>query len=180
MIYIIIIVYNPTSVMSSTVFICSSRTLCHGTYSNIMIKILTYATAHHCPELKGIFTGDGNPDTKPWNHSLIHHILFKGNPKEILSQNGIHNVSNIIIGPEVTHEDLIYKQANNFSSNDKLILSKGAVSIVDRRTINTGVVLGDAIKSGCSLLIISLLLAILAAVVLWYAVSLFCISYLIH
>ena len=177
--YFISIVCNATSVMGTTVFVCSSKTLCNSTYSNIMIKILKHTTVHYCPDLHDAFTSNDNPETLYVPHSLIHDILFDGDPKKILSEYGINNVSNIIVGPEVTHQNLLYKKTNNFSSHNKLIKSDGDVSIVDRRSIHVGIGLGYAISSACSLLVISLLLAPLAAMILLYAVSVFILTFFI-
>ena len=154
-------------------FICSSRSLCNnGLYENAMISILHYATVHGCPELQYSFRRKHKKNIAIYTDRMtIHRILFGENSTETMIKAGINSTKNIIIGPESADSDLLYKHTANFVAYDNLVQSMGAVAIVRKKSISVDTVITASISYAKTFLLISLLLALTMALVLWYAVS---------
>ena len=98
-------------------------------------------------------------------HTKNYHNLFK------LSFLGTPNSSNIVIGPQLADEGLLYGYSPQFQMYDKLLKSDGVVVIVRYQELDVHKLIMCSIESARGLLVVSVLSATIISLIIWFTVS---------
>ena len=153
-------------------YICSNNTVCAN---NILPQILTYLVIHHCTDLRTLYDGKG---TRPFKHDVKLETIYDiiSNPDQSQLPSLFHsknttNSTNIVIGPELADEKLLYGNSSHFQMTDKLIKSDGVVVVVRYQELDVQRLIIESVGDTKGLLIVSLLLAVIMSFLVWFAVS---------
>ena len=155
-----------------THYICSNNTVCT---KGILPRILTYLVIHQCTDLQTLYDGRR---TRPFMHTVnlptIYDIVSNPDQSELPSlfhSKNTTNSTNIVIGPELADEKLLYGNSSHFQMTDKLLKSDGVVVVVRYQELDVQKLILESVGDTKGLLIVSLLLAVIMSFLVWFAVS---------
>ena len=128
---------------------------------------------HQCTDLRTSFNGS---IVHVVNYSTINEILHhteKSTLQSLLTSKGTPNSTNIVIGPQLADEGLLYGNSHHFQMYDKLLKSDGVIVIVRYQELDVPKLIMDSVESTQGLFVFSVLFATIISLIVWFVVSIF-------
>ena len=154
--------------MGGTIYLCSNSSLCDvpGFKFNILYVVVNYALTFHCPAHKDAMNLTHGIKVLS-ERSQVDAIIQSENP---VSELGLSNISNIVIGPVSPQKGRWLQKYPNFIMQDKLLRSKGVVEVVRSHELHMNKIIFHSVFYASSLLTTIVLLALVIALLMWFTV----------